>query len=133
MERKPVAIAVIIIVSCGLLGAEVEFKNETNPLKLFLNGLLYIYRNFITNQDVQECQFEPSCSKFALLSLKIADPFQALLMVSDRFQRCNPFAYMYYKKAYDGLHLYDPPQRHKLWGKGSLLSKPVYTRIEGKE
>ncbi|MGB9561450.1 MAG: membrane protein insertion efficiency factor YidD [bacterium] len=93
---------------------------ETNPFKFLFKGFLYIYQRFITTQDNQECQFNPSCSAFAVKALEISGPIQALLMTADRVQRCNPFAHYYYRKTPDGLYLYDPPERHKLWGKGSV-------------
>ncbi len=86
------------------------------PQPRYLNGasvmalaLLNLYQKGITTQDAQECQFHPGCSEFAKLSFLKHNPFTALLMTSDRLQRCNPFARNYYPADSTG-HLVD-----KLW------------------
>ncbi|MCD6531270.1 membrane protein insertion efficiency factor YidD [bacterium] len=83
----------------------------------FLNGVsvmalafLNLYQKRITTQDAQKCQFRIGCSQFSKLSFMRHNPFMALLMTSDRLQRCNPFAHKYYPADSTG-HLVD-----KLWG-----------------
>lgn len=120
MAKRIIKLVAFSILFFILIGSKRSVLDETNPIKLVLHGMLYIYQSYITTQDNQECQFKPSCSAFAVRALSIADPVQATLMVADRLQRCNPFAHYYYKKASDNLHLLDPPEYHKLWGKGSI-------------
>jgi len=80
----------------------------------YLNGMaicadwtLLLYQYFITTQDAQECQFNPGCSDYSRLAFQNRNPLSALLMTSDRLQRCNPFAQKYYPVDSIG-HLEDP-------------------------
>lgn len=82
----------------------------TAPLKILAMG----YWFFISDQDGENCPFNPSCSQFAVESFKEANPLFALMMTSDRLIRdTNIFDraghYRYYKKR-----LYDPVTNHVL-------------------
>ena len=93
-------------------------KNEkepfTNPAKMLTHILLTIYQSIFAEQDIQSCQFNPSCSQFSKEAYQKYDPIQATLMTSDRLQRCNPFAYQYYPRDQNG-YLIDKTEDHRLW------------------
>ena len=143
MSRKLYLIVVILLLSASTAWSICEVDTgrvclqgersrwETNPLKLFVRSLLYLYQNFIADQDIQKCQFSPSCSRFAIKAFSLTDPLQALLMTADRLQRCNPTAHLYYKRASDGLHLADPPELHILFGRKRTRAVSRYG--EGRE
>lgn len=78
-----------------------------NGASICADLMLSLYQNCITNQDAQQCQFHPGCSKFARMAFRTKNPFTALLMTSDRLQRCNPFARKYYTIDASG-YLIDP-------------------------
>ena len=114
MVRKNLTLIIIIL---SLFFISPVYAWETNPLKLLFKSVIYIYQRFVTTQDVQECQFVPSCSQFAKRSFALTNPVQALLMTSDRLQRCNPTAHFYYKRYKDSIHLSDPVEKHILFGR----------------
>ena len=70
---------------------------ETDPLKMLGKGLFWIYSRFITTQDNHECQFEPSCSKYAKDAMSKRHIVEAILLTSDRVVRCNPTAFRHYE------------------------------------
>ena len=82
---------------------------ESSQEPQWLNGasvgimwVLNLYQKNITTQDAQECQFNPSCSEFAIRSFSYYNPLKATLMTSDRLLRCNPFAYNQYPIDFKG-------------------------------
>lgn len=108
----------ILFLSVVSLGAAqdsskvIEHRRETNPVKIVASLALRFYRNFITTQDNQECQFNPSCSKYAVLVYRRDNPLKATLETGDRLLRCNPFAYKYYPADSTG-HLVNPPREKR--------------------
>lgn len=73
-----------------------------NGFSITANGLLQLYQKHITTQDAQMCQFHPGCSDFSRIAFGRHNPFLAIVMTSDRLQRCNPFARKHYPKDSEG-------------------------------
>ncbi|HOK39940.1 MAG TPA: membrane protein insertion efficiency factor YidD [bacterium] len=59
-------------------------------MKKFLIILIKFYQKYISIFIPPVCRFEPSCSEYAILSLKKYNLFKALLLIIKRIIRCNP-------------------------------------------
>lgn len=86
-----------------------EAKGSQNEIELFFSGLFLFYKTFFSSQDGVSCTFNPSCSSYALQSIKKKGLFMGVLGAFDRLTRCNGFS----PEAYgidpkNGL-LIDPP------------------------
>ena len=57
--------------------------------------LLLFYRNYITNQDGNGCQFNPTCSVYAVRKIKEKGLLLGLLDGADRLCRCGHHLYLY--------------------------------------
>ena len=86
--------------------------NETNELKVALIGLIQAYQLFISSQDIDVCNFTPSCSRFAVTALKRHGPLHGILMISDRLQRCNKMGKQYYPINQETGKCDDPVERN---------------------
>ena len=75
---------------------EITEPEWLNGASITADFFLDLYRKYITNQDAQKCQFHIGCSKFSKIAFRKRNPLAALLITSDRLQRCNPFAKKYY-------------------------------------
>lgn len=64
-------------------------SQQTFELKLFLLGGIRFYQAFISTQDLPSCNFVPSCSRFSSAAFRHTNSIHALLLTSDRLQRCN--------------------------------------------
>lgn len=91
--------------------------NQTNELKVTLMGLIRIYQLFISTQDTDVCNFQPSCSRFGMTALKRYGPFHGILMISDRLQRCNGIGGRYYPLHPETGKSYDPVELNFLGNK----------------
>ncbi|HTA84326.1 MAG TPA: membrane protein insertion efficiency factor YidD [Bacteroidia bacterium] len=60
-----------------------------NPVKILLFTPLFLYQKFISEQISAICEFEPSCSGFAVQSIKQLGIVKGLFMAADRLTRCN--------------------------------------------
>ncbi len=117
-SRKDEVLSVLMDAFLGEGGAEGgSCEDEAPPKQRWYNGasvaarwMLATYGKYITTQDAQRCQFNPSCSRFATIAFETRNPVAALLMTSDRLQRCNPFAHLYYPRDEEGF------LRDTLWG-----------------
>lgn len=77
--------------------------SSTSEAKLLLHCTIRAYQELISSQDRPSCNFEPSCSHFALDALRRTNAAKGLLLASDRLQRCHPLARRYYgRHANDG-------------------------------
>ncbi len=95
----------------------IYMAEESESAPHYLNGMavcadwtLVLYKNFITTQDAQKCQFNPGCSDYSRMAFQYRNPLSALLITSDRLQRCNPFAQKYYPVDSTG-YLEDPLEK----------------------
>ena len=64
-------------------------KNEA----VFMFGLMYwIYKNFVSSQDIDSCVFTPSCSTYMIIAIQKHGVVRGFLEGMDRLTRCSPFA-----------------------------------------
>jgi putative membrane protein insertion efficiency factor len=71
--------------------------------KLFL-----FYKKFISSQDSGACAFHPSCSVYAIRSVRKNGVIKGLVQSFDRLTRCNPGAKGHYPLHAESQKLYDP-------------------------
>ena len=57
-----------------------------------------VWQRISYNTNSFNCQFYPSCSNYASISIKQFGLFKGSIIALDRITRCNPFAYHYHLK-----------------------------------
>jgi putative membrane protein insertion efficiency factor len=62
---------------------------ETSPLKLGLQGLVWLYRQGISPVNPDRCGFRPSCSAYGSLAVREQGVFWGVVMTADRLMRCH--------------------------------------------
>lgn len=75
-------------------------KENHNEVHWIASGLFIIYKSFFSSQDANRCVFHPSCSVYAMQSLKQHGIIPGLADAMDRLSRCNrlsPENYSYYE------------------------------------
>lgn len=70
----------------------VEAKNNKNELQFTFSFLFLFYKSFFSSQDNSRCNFTPSCSEYALQSIKKYGLIKGGLNAMDRLSRCNGLA-----------------------------------------
>jgi uncharacterized protein len=55
------------------------------------------YKKNISSQDLNACNFHPSCSEYAMISVRELGPLKGILNGFDRLTRCHPGARTYYQ------------------------------------
>lgn len=73
-------------------------------------SLFYVYKTLFSSQDMNVCNFHPSCSEYGLLAIKKKGMFKGSMMTFDRMIRCNPFALSTYEFDYTVNRFLDPVQ-----------------------
>lgn len=63
--------------------------SHSNQVKQSYSGLHGFYKKYISSQDGSNCQFSPSCSHYAKLSIKKHGFILGVFLGSDRILRCN--------------------------------------------
>lgn len=75
-------------------------EKEFNTLKfLFIKGIKF-YQFALSGMQGDVCNFEPSCSNYAIEAIEKFNPFIGVILAADRFERCNPFTFNYAQKYY---------------------------------
>ena len=69
-------------------------RKFVEKLLIFSIGL---YRNLLSPHKLQTCRFYPSCSSYAVESIKKHGPYKGTLKAVFRVAKCNPFC----KGGYD--------------------------------
>ena len=64
--------------------------------RLFFKNLIYYYQRFVSSQDMQVCNFTPSCSHFGQQVIQRYGLFKGCLLIGDRLFRCNPLAHQHH-------------------------------------
>jgi hypothetical protein len=64
-------------------------RHSHNEAEWLLSTLFLGYKAFISSQDGSACNFHPSCSEYALLSIQKLGLLQGGLAAFDRLTRCN--------------------------------------------
>lgn len=77
--------------------------DPTNEFKLILTGGFAFYKTFVSSQDGVKCTFYPSCSVYALNTIK-TNGVIGVLDAIDRLTRCNGISPEKY-------HIHEPSQR----------------------
>ena len=67
-----------------------QLRNNHNEAKFVFSMLFVIYKEFFSSQDVDSCVFIPSCSVYAVESIKKNGIIYGLFDAFDRLTRCNP-------------------------------------------
>lgn len=75
----------------------------SNEIKIILYGLFRGYKLFISSQDQRSCTFTPSCSSYAIETIKKNGILKGFLDTMDRLTRCNGLS--------PELYEYDPDQK----------------------
>lgn len=79
----------------------------------YIDALKFVYKNFISDVDGDNCPFQPSCSSFFVKSVKSTNFFQGLLMGADRLTRDINLVKDHYPITHDG-HFLDPSENYLL-------------------
>jgi putative membrane protein insertion efficiency factor len=79
---------------------------ETSELKLLSTGLIRIYQEFISTQDLPLCNFTPSCSRFGMAAIQNYGLLRGLLLTADRLLRDHGMIWIgqYKVHPYTGKH-----------------------------
>jgi uncharacterized protein len=88
-----------------------SFKSHTshdNEAEQVVSILFLFYKKYISSQDVNSCVFEPSCSVYAMESIKKLGVLKGYMNSFDRLTRCHGLASEYYQVDSKNLLLYDP-------------------------
>jgi hypothetical protein len=64
-------------------------KNNGSTMEIVLSSAFLIYKFLISSQDSQSCSFTPSCSVYAVETIKKQGFFIGILDTFDRLTRCN--------------------------------------------
>ncbi len=72
-------------------------RNKKNNKQIVINTpkwgftrFIRFFQIYISPQDGPNCRYRPTCSQYALLSIKKYGPILGIIMGADRFLRCNP-------------------------------------------
>lgn len=67
-----------------------QFKNNKNEVTFIFSTVFVIYKEVLSSQDIDACVFTPSCSVYALESIKKKGIISGYFNAIDRLTRCNP-------------------------------------------
>lgn len=85
-----------------------EYTTTSNEAKQLASAIFLFYKEFISSQDMDVCVFTPSCSVYAMESIKEQGLIEGILSALDRLTRCHSFAVGYYDIHPHTHKLYDP-------------------------
>ena len=88
-----------------------EYVSTSNEAKQVISALFLFYKEFISSQDIDACVFTPSCSVYAMESIKTQGVIIGGLSALDRLTRCHAFAGEYYPKHPVTHKNYDPVEK----------------------
>ena len=67
-----------------------QLKNNRNELMFIFSATFVIYKEVFSSQDIDACVFTPSCSVYAIESIKQKGVIVGFFNAIDRLTRCNP-------------------------------------------
>jgi len=67
-----------------------ELKESRNEFTFIFSAVFVIYKEVLSSQDIDACVFTPSCSVYAIESIKEEGVIKGYLNALDRLTRCNP-------------------------------------------
>jgi hypothetical protein len=65
------------------------FKECSNEPQVIMTGLFVGYKSLFSSQDQKSCTFTPSCSEYAILTIRKKGILEGFLDAIDRLTRCN--------------------------------------------
>ena len=71
---------------------ERKIQKSVNPIKAISFTFLLGYQKLLSEQFYASCEFDRSCSAFAINCFKEFGVFKALFLTADRLTRCNGVA-----------------------------------------
>ncbi len=66
-----------------------SIKKDKNEIQMSGYTLFHIYKNYVTTQDGNQCNFIPSCSSYCSQALHKHGPIKGTVMSFDRLARCH--------------------------------------------
>ena len=72
-------------------------KHNSNGISFVFSTFFLFYKEFISSQDRPSCNFTPSCSEYALISIKKKGLLLGILSTFDRLTRCNGRTHSHYE------------------------------------
>ncbi|MBN1210937.1 MAG: membrane protein insertion efficiency factor YidD [candidate division Zixibacteria bacterium] len=87
-----------------------------SELSLLGGGIIKIYQTVVSSQDIEACNFEPSCSRFAAEAIRRGGFIKGVLLTADRLSRCHLFARpqvsdrRLFHRPHPTRKIYDPPE-----------------------
>ncbi|HJX72003.1 MAG TPA: membrane protein insertion efficiency factor YidD [Bacteroidales bacterium] len=88
-------------------------RTYQNEMEFIFTRLFLFYKNFISSQDATSCTFTPSCSEYAILTIKEQGVIIGTMNFFDRFSRCNGLSPEHYNFDPEKRVLIDPPRDFK--------------------
>ncbi len=88
-----------------------SFKEHTarnNEATQLASYFFLFYKEYVSSQDINSCVFTPSCSIYAMESIKTLGFLEGLANAFDRLSRCNAFSQKFYPVDQETHKLYDP-------------------------
>lgn len=70
---------------------EDQLKDNRNELTFIFSAAFVIYKEVFSSQDIDACVFTPSCSVYAIESIKQQGVVVGFFSAIDRLTRCNPW------------------------------------------
>ena len=67
-----------------------QLVGNHNEVKFVFSVLFVLYKDVLSSQDVDSCVFTPSCSVYAVESVKQNGAIYGIMDAFDRLTRCNP-------------------------------------------
>ncbi len=86
--------------------------DATNELKMILTGAFALYKHFVSSQDAAHCAFHPSCSVYAIETIRV-NGLTGFLDAIDRLTRCNGMSPEKYKLHEPSQRFHDPVGTHR--------------------
>ena len=67
-----------------------QLKDNKNEISFVFSAVFVAYKELLSSQDIDACVFTPSCSVYAIESIKEEGIIRGYLNAIDRLTRCNP-------------------------------------------
>jgi putative component of membrane protein insertase Oxa1/YidC/SpoIIIJ protein YidD len=67
-----------------------QLKDNKNELSFIFSTAFVVYKEIFSSQDIDACVFSPSCSVYAVESIKQEGIIKGYFNAIDRLTRCNP-------------------------------------------
>jgi len=65
------------------------FYDCSNEFQVIMTGFFIGYKSFLSSQDQKSCTFTPSCSVYAIETIKKKGIVEGIMDAVDRLTRCN--------------------------------------------